>query len=324
MLTPIARSLIVSSAAIVSGIAAAQPGVGDIEAAFSRGERSVDFAQSIAGLVTVREGVEFGVTAYDLDDSDSTEIVLLALQASRTFRLFGEDAPGLLVEGSASYARSEGDLEDLFFGLAPGSEASVDYEFRTLTAQVGVGPAFETAEGLTLTPMMNVGGSLVESDADYAGPGTVVATAVADGIAFNWEAGALSLGFVGRAEYVTELDEGLELRLLGRYDVRLVETVGEDDPAQDFSGTLQFFTLGADVTGGTETEVLGGTLGWQAGLAYTVFAEGDAFGSDHYVQLSGGVGLNDDLNLGSRLALNAVVVLGEDLTGIGGSVELAF
>ncbi|MEM8757994.1 MAG: hypothetical protein AAGF47_09455 [Planctomycetota bacterium] len=319
---------LLTTAALVAALspcaALAQPGVDDIQAAFELGESSIDFAQSIAGLVTVRDGVDLGIIGYDVDDENNTDILLLELQAGRVFDMFGAGAPGLLVEGAATYARASGELDDLFFGLAPGFESEVDFEFRTLTGQIGAGPVFEAGEGITLTPMVNLSASYIVSDADYGGPGALIAETVADGVAFNWEAGALAIGVAARAEYVTMIDEDVEFRLLGRYDGRFIETIAEDDPAQEFSGSLQFFTIRAGFAGPTETELFGGTLGWRGSLGYTVFAEGDIFGSDDYLQLTLGADLIGGTGLGTRLTANVTAILGEDLDGIGGSLELGF
>ncbi|MEL6741938.1 MAG: hypothetical protein AAFP26_14935, partial [Planctomycetota bacterium] len=97
-----------------------------------------------------------------------------------------------------------------------------------------------------------------------------------------------------------------------------------DDPAQDFSTTVQYATIRADLFGPTALALAGGDVEWQVFAGLKQFTEGDLFGVDRFVQLGTGLRLMDALPLNAHVSLKGVVILGNDLTGFSLGLSLGF
>jgi hypothetical protein len=283
--------------------------------------RAIHFAQSLLGLVLLSDELELTGARYKIDDDDGTTLWAMGLPFYQSSAPFG-GGPKLLLEGALGFAEARQHTDDLFGGTSPGNATSLGTRWRTYGVLGGAGLEFPLATELTAASLLDVGLAHIENDTHYGGPGAAAVAALADGIAFNWDALAATYGVAGRLDWRHAIDPQRSLELVGRYDVRWTETVVEDDEAQDFVARSQLVTLHGEYTAPTGLALHGQPVQWQASAAFRAFPEGDLFGVDHYVQFGGALLLptGDALPLGSGVAFSAAVMLGEDVFGwtIGG------
>jgi len=144
---------------------------------------------------------------YSLDNPEDTDLTVYALPFHVTKPVWGDDRPKLHLEGAIGYAEARESVADLYGGTLPGLATEVRTRWRTYGALLGAGIEIPVAEGWTATPILDVGLSRIENDTNYAGPGAAATAALADGIAFNWDAMAFTYGGAGRVDWRRSLDE---------------------------------------------------------------------------------------------------------------------
>lgn len=297
--------------------------IDDIRAELREGLRDTHFAKGLVGLVLAADEVELSGGIIGLDDTVDTEIFYASLPFQRSLDAFGEDRPKLYLEGALGYARADQSSDDIYAGAAPTIATSIDTEWSTLAGLLGVGMEFQMTDELALTPIANIGIAHLENDTDYAGPGAAATAAIADGIAFNWDALAFSYGLAGRAEWDRELTEQIDLSLVGRYDLRWTESLNEDDPAQEFSTRSQTITVRADLVGPTGLQLFERDVNWRTFVGGRHFLEGDFFDVEDFAEI--GAGLETPTSLvGSMVSVTGAVLFGEDLVGYSMGVGISF
>lgn len=319
--------LLVALAGLVLSRPATGQTIGDLQDELSDSLRDAQFAASFAGLIALSDELELSGARYRLDDDVDTRITALSFPFRTTFHPWGEDEPGLQIEGVVGYARASQKADDVYQGQLPGLETAIDVDWTTYGGLVGLGLAYELIEDeLELTPLVNVGLARIESDADYEGPGASTTSTLFDGLAFNWEAYTASWGGALRLEWDRDLGGERELELVGRYDLRWTETFEADDPAQEFTSRLQLATLRAQVGGPTTWQLAGHDVDWRAIAGYRYFVEGSLFDVEGFGLLGGALELDagDELPVGRKVALNGAVLLGEDVLGFTVGVGLSF
>ncbi len=302
----------------------AQPTIDDLREELRGNLRSVEFAKSVASLVQLSDDIEFSGARYEIDNEEGTTISLLSLPGSRSFDVFGDSMVALRTEGVVAIANAGEDNADIFDGMLPGSEASVESNFTTVSGLIGLGPEIEPIEGLRFAALTNVSIAYVNNSADYGGPGAPLAAAIVDGIGLNWDSWVGGLGVAARGQWDRPLPNDLRSSFAARYDVRWVETLRSDDDAQDFSTTLQYVTARADLFGPTPLTLAGGDIEWQAFAGVKQFTEGDLFGVRRFFQVGAGLRLVDALPLGGIASAKAVAIIGNDLTGFSVGLSLGF
>lgn len=308
----------------IAGSAGAQITIDDLRDQLRGNLSTIEFAKSLASLIQLSGDIELSGARYEIDDEQGTTISLLTLPGGRSFDVFGNAPVSLRAEGALAVARLNQQTADLFGGALPGLEASIDSDWTTLSGLIGAGPEFEVAQGLRVAAISSLSLAYVRNDARYAGPGAPLAEAIVDGIGLNWESWVGSVGIAGRAQWDRPLPRGLRTSLSARYDVRWVETLRSDDPAQDFSTTLQYATVRGDLFGPTGLSFAGGDVEWQTFAGIKRFTQGDLFGVDQFLQLGGGVRLIDALPIGAIVSLKGIAIIGRDLTGFSVGVSLGF
>lgn len=318
-------------AALIMFIAVlAQPSVGQVIEEL-RGElrdilRSMHFADSFVGLVVLSDELELGSATYRFSNVEDTEISSFALPFHHTFHIGKKDDPAIYLEGVVGYAKANEGTDDIYGGELPEYRTSIDADWITYGGIVGIGIEFPLIEGLTVSPIGHIGLSHLKSDADYGGPGAAFTAAIADGIAFNWDALAILFGSAVRVDWKYPIDEDHTFSLLARYDLRWTNTLREDDKAQDFSARSQLLTLRTDLVGPTGLDVFGRRLGWRATAGYRRFVEGELFEVKDFVQFGGSLELDmaDSVPLAHILSLDATVILGNDMVGWSVGLGLSF
>lgn len=289
----------------------------DLRKQLSEDLRGIHFAQSLVGLVLLSDELELSGASYTVADDSSTEMTVYALPFHGSTAVWGEDRPSLYVEGTLGFAEARQGLADLYQGTLPGLETSVSSRWRTYGALLGTGLEFPVTPTLHVTPIVDAGVAWLENRTLYGGPGAPLTAALADGIAFNWDALTATYGCAGRVDWHHALGEHHELEVIGRYDVRWTEAFRVDDEAQDFVARSQLITLHAELTGPTGFTWREQTVDWQLMTAWRAFPEGTLFGVDNYVQLGGGLILNtgDGLPAGRAIEVKAAVMFGNDFQG---------
>ncbi|MBL8755118.1 MAG: hypothetical protein JNK15_17575 [Planctomycetes bacterium] len=282
--------------------------------------RQAHFAQTMLGLVLLADELELSGASYEIDNATNTELQTVSMPFHS--RQSDGDGPRLYYEGTLGFAQAKERVDDIYQGTSPGNEAAITTRWRTYGVLGGLGVELPVAAEWTATPIVDVGVGRIENDTDYAGPGSAAIRALADGIAFNWDALAATGGLAGRVDWRHTIDDERRLDVIARYDIRWTDTFDADDSAQEFTARSQLFTLHGDLTGPTGMLVQEKPVQWQASAAFRAFPEGDLFGVDHYVQFGGAllVPTGDRIPYGSGLAFSAAVMLGEDFFGwtIGG------
>jgi hypothetical protein len=248
------------------------------------------------------------------------------LPYQRTFRTSDSPRVGLHVEGVFGYGRLTESTDDLYSGIDPDLRTAVDSKVTTYGFLAGVGPEFVVVDTFTITPIANFGLSRLESDADYTGPGAEFTAALADGIAFNWDAWAWSAGGAVRLDWSRPLSKTVNVELVGRYDFRWTGVFAADDDVQEFTSTIQMLTLRAQFTGPTGLAALGGDLYWRGILGYRRVLDGDLFDVTDFFQIGGALELDvkGRLPVGSRISLGGAIFLGESITGWSVGVGFSF
>lgn len=274
------------------------------------------FAKSLTGLVLLSDELEIGGAHYRIDDAFDTRLSAVALPFHTTLTPWGDNAQNLYLEGVLGYARASQRSADIYSGTIPALATSVDTDWSTYGGLLGIGSAFEIGEGLTFAPIAHLGAARIENDTDFGGPGGTVTAALADGIAFNWDAVVAIGGGAGRVDWIRPLGD-YELTLVGRYDLRWTGTIREDDPAQDFSTRSQLATVRGDIGGPSGMTMFGRALSWGATASYRRFFGGDLYGVEDIVQLGASfeIDMGEEMPVGHGLSWSASAFVGEDLTG---------
>ena len=311
---------------MLAGLAGIRPAAGqDLEAlrqSLRESLRSVHFAQSLLGLVSLSEELELTGARYALDNESDTDLTVFAMPFHTRKTPWGADGTVLQVEGSVGYAEAREVAADVYSGQLPGLETTVRSKWRSYGFMLGAGPEFRLAPDLHLAALVDFGLSRIENDTNYGGPGAALTAALADGLAFNWDGVAGIVGTAARADWHHALTEHLRLDVIGRYDVRWTSMLTSDDDAQDFTARSQVLTLRGDLTGPTGFRAWEQSVDWQLNTAVRAFPEQSLFGVREYVQLGGTLlfGTGDRIPYGRGFAISGAVMLGEDLVGwtIGG------
>lgn len=326
MYTPpmgLSRGIIAVSFLLATG-ASAQT-IDDIRDSLSNALEDTHFAKGLVGLVLASDELELsgGLLSVESGDSeDDTDIRTFSLPFQRTIDIH-KSGPRLYLEGAVGYSNAEQSASDIYDGADPMIETSIKTNWITYGALAGVGLEFDLGEEVTIAPIVNLGIARLENETDYGGPGAAVSAAVLDGIAFNWDAVALSVGTALRAEWDHTISEGYELSIIGRYDLRWTDTIETDDDAQDFSTRSQIATLRGDVTGPTGMQLFERDLNWRTLLGFRHFVEGDLFEIKDYVTIGGALEMPHTV-LDSTVSVNAALIVGEDLIGYSVGVGVSF
>jgi len=318
----ILRALLVLVA--TTAVAAAQT-LDDLRQDLRQRLSDVKFAKALGTLAIASEELSLSSASFSFDDAEDTTLTTFTLPFQRTLDVFGAGAPAVHVEGVLGHACARQSSADVYDGTAPGLETSVTSDWSALSGLVGAGPAFALGERATFSPLLIGGLTHLENETDYGGPGAPFTAALADGIAFNWDATAWVAGAAAQLDWRHPFGE-LRLELLARYDVRWIGILQSDDPAQDFSTRAQIATLRADLTGPAGVNALSGAIDWRAFTAYRGFAEGDLFGNRSLFELGCALELTGarDLPLVDGAALHGSVFAGDGVRGWTVGVGLLF
>ncbi len=313
--------------ALLFGLIATCPAqdIDDLRLRLRSSLRDAHVMKSLGNLVVASEELELSGARFSFDDADRTRLSNFSLPLQRNWRAFGDDAPELYFESSIGFARAKQRTSDLYAGLAPGLETEVESDWTTFGALVGAGLRYELTETCAFTPIVNLALSHIDNDTDYGGPGANLTRAIADGLAFNWEALLWGVGGAARFDWAQNFGDDHELRLVARYDLRWIGVLDDDDPAQDFTSRSQILTLRGDLVGPTGLD-FEGPIQWRATLGYRRFLEGQLFGANELVQLGGAieVDVHESLPVGRALTFSASAFFGDDVRGFSVGVSLTF
>ena len=243
------------------------------------------YASAVIGLTSIPD---LAAARYDVDSGEGAEVDTIKLPFE--FDLHALEAGGaLFFEGSLGYLRAKTVIDDIVG--TPSLATRVDARTEVWDATVGLGLRLAIAEGLSLSPIVDVGVSRIESNARYSGPGAALVRSLLDGIAFNWSATSLDVAVGLRADYKVRIEPGLEIELSTRWSHEHSFALKSTDEAQDFDVTSHFVTSKAQLAGPTGWEPFEEPLRWKAHLAHNWLPgdSGEALGFRYYWDL--GLGL---------------------------------
>ncbi len=304
--------------------------LGDTRDQLRNSLRNADFAATFTGLIVLSDELELSGASYKIDDDkaglSSGHLRSTALPFRKQFDPWEKTRTRLYVEGVLGYGKYSRTTSDIYSGLMPGMETSIDSDSTTLGGLVGIGAEFRLIEGLTLTPIVNAGLAYIKNDVDYGGPGADTSAAILDGLAFNWDGWTATGGGAFRINWVRPLGKGYKLETVGRYDIRWTDTFNTDSSAQEFSSRFQLLMLRTDITGPTGMTPFDRTLYWRVLAGYRHFLEGSLYDIQNIVLLGGGLeyDVTDMLPVGTRLTVKGGVILGENISGYTLGAGLSF
>jgi hypothetical protein len=298
----------------------------DIRGELRNSLSSVQFAGAFAALITLSDELELSSATYNIRGATDTSLSTLALPLRRTCRPWGEEAPGIYLEGAVGRSIASQSSADLFGGTVPALATAVNADWASYGGMGGIGIEVPVTDALTVTPIFNAGIARIESDAEYGGPGAPVSATLFNGIAFNWDAWTASVGGALRVNWIKPLGNRLKLEIVGRYDIRWTETFEADDVAQEFSNRLQVVTLRTDLTGPTGLHPFGHELNWRAMIAYRRFLQGDLYDIEDFIMLGGSLELDvrGMVPLIQAVTLSGGYIHGHDVTGYTFGVGIPF
>ena len=287
--------------------------LGDLQEEIRESLGNTEFASYFAVLGLAASEYELSGGSLEVD---GTRLNRFALPYRRRW-LEDDDRLGFYAEGVLGFARAKESAEDIYSGAVPGFETSVEADWTTAGGLVGIGPIVRPAPDLTATWVASVGLAHLESRARYAGPGAAVTQALLDGIGFNWEAWAGTVGSAARLDWTRQLSSALQAEAVLRYDLRWSRTLETDDPAQDFASRLQVLTLRGDLFGPTRWRCYGRTVDWRCYAGWQRFTEGSLLGETQIFELGAGLelGLPAAIPWLREAVLNGALLLGEELSG---------
>lgn len=134
----------------------------------------------------------------------------------------------------------------------------------------------------------------------------------------------LGHGGAGIVDYERDWGDDHTASFAARHDLRWTDTLTTDDPAQEFNARTQTISLRSDATGPTGIEMFGGPLHWRAMAGYRRFLEGDLYDANDFFTFGGALELGKGLPIVSRLSVEAMHIIGNDLTGFGFGVGVGF
>ena len=287
--------------------------------------RSIEFAESLTGLVDLSDSMALNGGRFSLDDGLDTKIRALVFPFRAVLTGPAGLRPGLYVEGAVGYARATQRVDDIFQGILPGFETSVESTTSTWGGLAGIGARFRLRDGLTFTPALDFGAAHLQNRSELDGPLAEELAALLDGIAFNWDATVGLVALATQVDWTRTLGDDYEVRLQARHDTRRVFVVESDDRAQDFNSVHHLATLRADLEGPTPFQFFGLPVGWQTTAGYQHFFGLELFDGDGYGTL--GAGLR--LHTGKALPLKALIIQssiqrGRNVTGFRVGVGARF
>ncbi|QDU73003.1 hypothetical protein [Mucisphaera calidilacus] len=322
--TPLYPAIITAAAALLATPTTHAQTLNEIRAQLSDGLADTEFTTTFSGLILLSDELELTGTQLWINDDSDTRISAFSIPFARSFPLFGQDAPHLYVEAAVGYASATQSFSDIYEGAAPALATGVETKWSTLGAIVGAGPEFEILPELRLALIANANLAYLENRTTYSGPGRNVTAAIADGVAFNWNAISAGLGVATRLDYNHAFENDLELRCRARYDLRFTDTLTADDPAQDVTNRIQILTLRTDLTGPTGIDLLNQPLRWRTFVGYRNFIEGQLFGVTNYAQIGTGLELRDILPLNAGISVTAAYLIGDNAQGYALGAGLNF
>lgn len=288
--------------------------------------RESGFGAALIGLINLTNELELGGANFSVDDANNTKIKVLALPAVATFHPWGDSGSGLYVEGVFGYVTLSSDR----FSVLEETEyfTSADWTWTTYGGLGGVGVELEVAEGLSVTPIMNLAISRIENDATYEGPGADLAATVLDEIALNWNATLMTLGGALRVDWIYPLENDVTLETIARIDYRWSTALQSTDAAQDVSTDSQLLTLRADLVGPTGWLPFGWPANWRAIGGYRRYGNetGQALGFYDFYEVGGSIELDsgDALPLIGGVKLTTTLIFGRDVSGWSISAGASF
>lgn len=310
----LARSLgIFALLALATPCAAAQS-LADLREELRESLHGRRFGHGIVALSDLANEQELAAARYEIDDEQDTSVSTLSLPWQTSRELPGSSR-SLYLEANFGYMQAEGELDDILEGTLPGMEVGYDSKWTAISGLVGAGIACPLANGLTLTPIVDLSLTHLKNESDYAGPGEAAYAPVFDGILFNWSSTILGVGGALRADLSGDVTGDIRYELVGRYDLRHLETLRSTDSAQDLSEASQFVTGRVEFSGFMPIVIGHENIEWHTHVGYrSFFAEtADALGFGDFVELGGGL---DFAALGlSKVSLQGSVLEGHDVSG---------
>ena len=276
----------------------------------------------VSGLLDLSENTDLAATRLDVGSDPELVVKTIKVPWRRDVAFAGDLS--LQVEAGLGYLHAEGVFQDIWGGLLPGQETEVRGRWEGWSAYCGAGPRFALAEGLHLTPLLDLSLAYVTSDGDYAGPGAVFSRSLLDGILFDWHITELTWGGALALDHRLAFGDGRWLTSLVRYDLRSFDAVHASDDVPTERDSLQRLVARVEHELPTGISIGGRDLRCNQHVTYLRFLghDADEIGFFDYFELGLGLVLPYTIGPANTFSLSPVAIVGEDVTGwsIGGGV----
>jgi hypothetical protein len=288
------------------------------------------FSQGFSELIIMTDEMELSGARYELDDSSenssNTKLKVIALPFHKQFSPWKDARTVIYTEGVIGHGKASDKTTDIYLGMHPGLETSVEDTWSTFGGLLGIGPEFIVNDELKLAFIINGGISYIKSDTDYSGPGADTSQKIFDKILFNWSGWTATWGGSIRFNWLHAIGRDYKFQLVGRYNIRWTDTIDSDNRIQEFTDRIQPITLRSDLVGPTGLTFFKRKLYWRALVGYRYFLEGSLFGASQTILLGGGLeyDISDIIPLANRLNTRFGVVLGDGISGYTIGIGLGF
>lgn len=282
----------------------------------------------IAGFFDLSEEPLLSSATFTVDTDPELDVELLELPFWTTVGEEGE--PRLYLEGGLGLLRAETSFADIFGGVAPGLEASIDTECAAVTAIGGIGIEIPLGdEGTTtLTPIRNLGVGHIANEADYGGPGAPLVELLVDEILFEWDLTVLDVGGAVRIDDRRIFPGDLRLENRFRYDIRWTETLRSTDRVLDMEEVTQRISLRVEGSAPTTLTLFRRDIRVAVYAGYFRFLgdTGEVLGFDDYGEIGLAFGIPAPAILSDELGLRleGSLLYGDQLPGYSLGVGVEF
>ena len=227
-------------------------------------------------------------------------------------------------ELSLSYLRAtEDDVDAVLF-----EDTEIDFDLTTFTAQAGFGLAVPLPSSLTLRPILLLGYSHIDEDADINGAFADEFEQAAGGIFFGFEANSFLIGGAAELEHRASIADDVTLDSTIRYNHIVSDTFDASDDVLESTNDYGIWTANVRGRKKTDLTLLSREVAFigSLGAAYFPGDTGDELLTDYFADAGLGVEIKEDRIVDGidGFSLSGRYIFGPDVTGYSFGLSLIF
>ncbi len=240
-------------------------------------------------VISLNEVPDLATARFEIDQDDGSSLELTTFKVPLEFDLveFGP-CDTLFLETGLGYL--EADFSTVEFPNAMIGPSFASSEISVFSGEAGIGVRQQITDDLSISPIVGLGWSRIESEATYSGPDAATVQQIFDGIVFNWTAKTIDYSAGLRAEYDHHFHNELRIQASSRFVHEHSRTYQSTDVAQDFDVDSNVLPSRAVLSGPTGWEPGDSAVRWLAigGHTWLPGSTGSALGFHYYSELGAG------------------------------------